>query len=391
MVKVYSFFLKNDKHTFREYTWYVYLFDRVVNMCLSRSRLRNIFFGGIGIVVLFLAFLYSDSVMVGFSDFSFLSGSNETTSLSLEMSGGYTSNFSVKIYNKENISMTYRLWFVDAWITSDPLAQKACLSPNETWDFWTYISGDTSLFTLPAWWNITKNLSVTFPEYYSGMHYGCIVFYPSTVNDSTVNTVPRRWWFIDALVHATIVPVIVKALPSNRVYQWTNNENTWVIKTYTSNKILIGTSLPFKLNSAGTGETQINASAETYYVVFKGQSHLASYLSWVILWGTGEQILDFTTGNNLYGAQNLDTQTDDGKKYQTAWDLKNTDGQYDYVINGNDISIILYGTFPQLWIDLSDPRNLNGDTAVNASDISIIWANCLKQDAFANAGGLFIW
>jgi hypothetical protein len=59
-------------------------------------------------------------------------------------------------------------------------------------------------------------------------------------------------------------------------------------------------------------------------------------------------MFDFTTGADLYGTQNLDSQTDDGKQYQTAGDLKNTDGVYDFVINGNDISIMLFNTFPQL-------------------------------------------
>ncbi|MEI6673202.1 MAG: hypothetical protein WCL02_08050 [bacterium] len=41
-----------------------------------------------------------------------------------------------------------------------------------------------------------------------------------------VHTLPRRGGFIDALVHPTTVPVIIKAFPSNRVYQATNNANT---------------------------------------------------------------------------------------------------------------------------------------------------------------------
>ena len=233
-------------------------------------------------------------------------------------------------------------------------------------------------------------LSLTLPETYSWAYTWCIIFSPANVENNTVTTEPRKGIFITVSAVSVTQPVIVKAFPSNRVYQEINNANIGIIKIYDSDKKLISTSPVFSLNNSGVDETLINLSA-SYYVVFKGQSHLASYLSWVVFGWTGEQVFDFTTGNNLYGVQNLDAQTDDGRKYQTAWDLKNTDGDYDFVINGNDISIILYGTFPELWVDLSDPRNLNGDTAVNASDISIIWANCLKQDAFARAGGLFIW
>ncbi|HBB04724.1 TPA: hypothetical protein DCZ39_07715 [Patescibacteria group bacterium] len=59
--------------------------------------------------------------------------------------------------------------------------------------------------------------------------------------------------------------------------------------------------------------------------------------------GTGD-IFDFTTGADLSGAQNINSQQDDGYRYQTAGDLKSSAGVYDHVINGNDISIILYVT-----------------------------------------------
>jgi len=120
------------------------------------------------------------------------------------------------------------------------------------------------------------------------------------------------------------------------------------LKFYDVNKNLVGTSLPFYLNEMGTGRVLVNLNTGDYYVVFKGESHLASYLSGITISGVGEQVFDFTTGTNLYGAQNMDSQTDDGNRYQTAGDLKNTDGDYDFVINGNDISIMLFSTFPEL-------------------------------------------
>ena len=188
-----------------------------------------------------------------------------------------------------------------------------------------------------------------------------------------------------------IFTFFVSALPSNRVYQDTNNANTWVLKFYDMDRNFVTSSLPFTLNNLGTWEIKVNIASGTYYVIFKWQSHLASYLSGIILTWAGEKYFDFTTGADLYGTQNLDSQTDDGKQYQTAWDLKNIDGDYDFVVNGNDISIMLYDTFPKLWVDVLDPRNLNGDSAINASDLSIIGTNCLNQDIFATAWGLFIW
>lgn len=367
---------------------YIYLSDEL-SMYLSLRNIRKILIGGIAISSISLAFLYSDNIMVGFSDFSFLSGTTEINSLSIELTGGDTTGFSVIIYNKEYTGMTYRLWFVDAGLTNDSLAQKACFGQNETSAFWQYVTGDTSLFTLPAKSSITKILSVTFPQSYSWIYHWCIMFYPSSVGGSTMNTLPRRGGFIDALVHRTSLPVMVKAFPSNRVYQWTNNANTGILKIYDSNKQLISTSPLFTLNSAGTGEALIDAPDGTYYLVFKGQSHLASYLSGVIIWESPTYLFDFTTGNNLYGTQQLNSAQDDGNRYQSAGDLKNILGVYDYMVNGNDIAILTQNGLQEWWIDVLDPRNLNGDWAVNASDISVIWVNFELTDSFKD--GFFTW
>ncbi len=370
-------------------------------MYVSRTRMRNIFLWGMGIIVLFLAFLYSDNTMVGFSEFKFLSGGNEIDTLNLEITGGDTTGFSVKIYNKEDIAMTYRLWFVDAGVTNDSFAQSGCLGQHETSQFWEYVTGDTSFFTLTSWNDVTKSLSVTFPTYYSWVYHGCIMFYPvmtgitTSISGSEVtndtNTLPRRGWFMDVLVHPSTFPVDVKAFPSNRVYQATNNANTWILKVYDSSKTLIATSPLFTLNSAGTGEALISAPAGTYYMVFKWQSHLASYLSGVILGGTWGEFLDFTTGTDLYNTQQLNDAEDDGYRYQTAGDLKNVLGDYDFTINGNDIAILTANGFQEWGINVLDPRNLNGDTAVNASDISVIGVNFAKTDPFFSDNGIFIW
>lgn len=361
-------------------------------MYLSLTNIRNILLWGIGIFFLFLAFLYSDNTMVGFSDFKFLSGGDEVNSLNFEITGWDTTWLSVIIYNKEDITMVYKLWFFDAWITNDSFAQKTCLGQNDTTAFWQYVTWDTSAFTINSWGNITKILSVKFPTYYSGTYHWCIMFYPSTIDGETeVNTLPRRWWFVDVLVHPSAVPVIVKAFPSNRVYQTTNNTNTWILKIYDSNKTLIATSPRFTLTNAWTGESLISAPAGTYYMVFKWQSHLASYLSWISISWSWWEFLDFTTGTDLYATQQLNDAQDDWQRYQTAGDLENVLGDYDFTINGNDIAILTANGFQEWWISVLDPRNLNGDTAINASDISVIWVNFAKTDPFFSDNGIFIW
>ncbi len=369
-------------------------------MRITGSVLRKIGPGCIALICIFAAFLYSDNVMVGYSDFAFLSGSNEVKNLSLEATWGDTYDFSVIITNNEDIAMDYKLWFVDAWTTNDAFAQPACLGQNETSTFWQYITWDTSLFTIQPHTSTTKNLSVTFPATYSGIYTGCVMFFPllTPLNTSPEGsggmaqdalTLPRRGGFIDALVHSSARPFIVKAFPSNRVYQATNNANRWILKFYNTNKQFVASSQIFELNAAGTGETLANVPYGTYYVFFKWQSHLASYLSWVELSWWSSNFFDFTTGTSLYNTQQLNNVTDDWRRYQTAWDLKPVAWDYDNIVNGNDVSIIVT-TFPQAWVDSLEARNLNGDTEVNSSDIGIVGTNFLKDDPFIG-WILFTW
>jgi len=329
--------------------------------------------------------------MVGFSEFAFLSGTEQTNTVSFEITWGFTTGFTIAIYNKELMDMTYKLGFVDGFITTDGFNHTGCLSPHEQQEFWQYITWDTTPFTLAAETSGTQNISITFPNTHSGIFRGCITLeaIPNNLN-AYVNTLPTRGIFLDAKVHSNTFSFIVKAYPSNRVYQMTNNANRWTVKIYDSNRQFVGSSLPFQLDSDGYGTGEINVPVGTYYVVFKGQSHLASYLSWATITALGTDTLDFTTGTNLYDTQE-NSAGDNGRRYQTAGDLKNTSDQYDYVINGNDISIMLYGSFPEYSVDELNPRNLNGDSAINASDISIIGNNVLKQDAFATDGWSFIW
>jgi hypothetical protein len=63
--------------------------------------------------------------------------------------------------------------------------------------------------------------------------------------------------------------IIIKAFPSNRVYQETNNANVGVLNFYDTNRVLVGTSSLVTLNSAGTGEVHLNIPVGTYYAVFK--------------------------------------------------------------------------------------------------------------------------
>ena len=356
-----------------------------------RITIAQMFLWWVTILFLFFAFLYSDNTMVGFSEFSFLSGNIPTNTITFTISWGQTTWFSLMITNKESINMTYKLWFVDWYTTTDWLNHQTCLSENQNQTVGQYISWDTSTFLLAAGNTWAKTISIHFPNNYSWLYYGCVMLQPTTTYGSTdITTLPRRGIFLEATVYPTTIPVVIKAFPSNRVYQETNNINQWTIKVYDINKHFVTESSLIELNAAWTWQGNIYIPPGNYYIVFKGQSHLASYLSGVTLNQNDELNFDFTTWSSLYNTQQVNDVEDDGYRYQTAGDLKNIAGNYDFTINGNDIAILTVNGFQESSIPVLDPRNLNGDIAINASDISVIWVNFAKTDPYFESS-FFTW
>lgn len=319
----------------------------------------------------------SDTTMVGYSDSKFLYWWNEVSSLNFEISWWVQTWLAIKIYNKENRDMTYELWSVDASTTNDTHHYETCLSEWETGLFWQYISWDKSSKTIPEGWSWIRNLTAQFPNYYSWTFSWCITFYPSIIWGTTVNTLPRRWNFMHVTVHSVWINLTLKSFASSRIW-WFNN--SWVIKIYNTNKVLQKT-INVWVNANGTGWFLLDIAPGTYHIVFKWQSQLASYLSWFIL-SWWDQLLDFTTWTNLYWTQNYSSAQDDGYRYQTAWDLKNKEWKYDFEVNWNDISIVTMSWLVENWISILDPKNLNGDSAINVSDISVIWTNFEKRDFY---------
>jgi hypothetical protein len=143
-------------------------------------------------------------------------------------------------------------------------------------------------------------------------------------------------------------------------------------------------------SSTGLAEWLDNLPSWTYYIVYKGQSHLASYLSGVEIVQWTPQVFDFTTGTNLFNTQNKSLSQDDGFKYQVAGDLKNIQWMYDFMINGNDIAILTISWFIDSGITVLDPKNLNADGAINVSDISVIGINFELTDPYFWSN-LFVW
>lgn len=60
------------------------LIDELV-MYISRIKIRKILLSGSRILLLFLAFLYSDNTMIGFSEFGFLSGNEQINTVSFDI------------------------------------------------------------------------------------------------------------------------------------------------------------------------------------------------------------------------------------------------------------------------------------------------------------------
>lgn len=179
----------------------------------------------------------------------------------------------------------------------------------------------------------------------------------------------------------------IKAYPGSR--PWWNFINIWELKFYNTSKSLV-TWFVVDTNSTGTNTLNLKVPAGMYYVVYKWQSHLASYLSWVSVMDWSVINLDFTTWANLYDTQNKSISVDDWSQYQIAGDLKNILWVYDFTVNGNDISILTMSWFIPSGVDVLDPKNLNADWAINVSDISVIGTNFELKDSYF-PGNLFVW
>ena len=182
----------------------------------------------------------------------------------------------------------------------------------------------------------------------------------------------------------------------DRVYAWSRPgadfTNLGEIRFYNQAKSAVMTWIVISSDSLGSGGLIRDIPSGTYYIVYKWQSHLASYLSGVSIIQWSPLTLDFTTWANLYNVQNKSLAEDDGSRYQVAWDLKSPISTlYDFVINGNDVSALVYGSgLVPSWISILDPKNLNGDVAINGADISIVGINYQITDPFWSSQ-FFAW
>jgi len=238
---------------------------------------------------------------------------------------------------------------------------------------------------------LTRRVTFDYNACSSGLFQACAVHTP--INDQNIwsfDVVAGKANFLSFLVHPgfACVNFIIKLYPWSRP-GW-NYSNKWELRFYDINRQFVKSGF-VENDGLGSGAFLQSVPSWEYYIVYKWQSHLASYLSGVSIVEWEPMILDFTTGTNLYNIQNKSLATDDWNRYQIAWDMKNIAWAYDFTINGNDISSIVYWSgLVEWWIDVLDPKNLNWDTAINGADISVVGINFQKIDPFASTS-LFVW
>jgi len=301
--------------------------------------------------------------------------------------GSWISWFWVDIYNPSLELRSLKLDFVSQFQTADGKISCDMVSGQ---DFWDNLLWDTGSFDVVSWGVEIKRIDFDFPVCTSWTFDVCAIqLDPNEQNIWTFDVVAGKANFMTLNVSPSIDcrPFSIIVFPWSRPSE--NFSNIWEIRFYDQSYNL-QYSWIIETNQNWTWTLEDFIAAWTYYVIYKWQSHLASYLSWVAIVEWTEIILNFTTGTNLYNTQNKSISQDDGYQYQIAWDLRNILWQYDFMINWNDIAILTASWFIDAWISVLDPKNLNADSAINVSDISIIGINFELTDSYYSSN-IFNW
>lgn len=348
-----------------------------------RFCLRKFFSVFVILFFVFTCFTFSYVANTWYTDFDFWWWEKSKT---IYLLGGDTWWVSFYLKNLSDIIISGYFSVVDSYDMWGWLL--ACKENWQDESFWKYGTFQQTWFIL--WWGETfsGSLSVKFPEWYSGEYIWCVTYTPYWDDgvDSVVSQ-PRKALFLKAILNATASWYQLKVFPWSRSKP--SLANKWEIRFYDVNDELVYSNDDIRSDSGWNAEFSALIPEGIYTVVYKWQSHLASYLYNVpvIAWSTF--MFDFTTWLNLSWVQNYTNTVDNGSKYQIAWDLKNIEWKYDFTVNWNDIAIITISWFVAEVADL-DPRDLNGDNVINVSDLAIIWANFEQQDVFFD-GNMYKW
>jgi len=299
----------------------------------------------------------------------------------------WQTGFWVDIYNPTQESQSLKLDFVSQMQTTDGRTSCDMISGKE---FWENLIWNIWNFAVDPLSTVRRSVDFNFPVCTSWTFNACAVqLAPTETNIGSFDVVEGKVNFFTLNVSPSLscTPFSVKVMPGSRPSE--NFANIWELRFY-------NTGFVFQYSwTIVTDEFWIWILEDTipsgiYYVVYKGQSQLASYLSGVEIIEWSELSLDFTTGVNLFNTQNKSISQNDGLQYQIAGDLKNILWQYDFMINGNDIAILTASWFIDFGVDVTDPKNLNWDSAINVSDISIVGINFEQTDPYLWST-LFTW
>lgn len=367
----------NSKKAFVNFVYCLLSFQRKM-----RFYLKKFFSVCILLCVVFVWWGFSYEASTQYTDFSFAWNLKNYTFYAL---GWETKTISFYLTNNSDSTISGNFGVVDAvdmwwWLL-------ACKSNWQNEVFWKYGAFQQTWFLLWANETLSGSFDMKFPEGYSWEYLWCLTYTPSW-NEETgyLNFQPRKALFLKAVLNATA------SLYQLKVFPWSRSKsslaNIWEIRFY-DNNLLVYSNENVESDSGWFASFSALIPDGIYTIVYKWQSHLASYLYDVpvIAWTTF--MFDFTSWLNLSWVQNYTNTTDNWSKYQIAWDLKNTEWKYDFTVNWNDIAIITVSWFVAHVDDL-DPRDLNWDNVINVSDLAIIWANFEQEDVFFN-GHMYNW
>jgi hypothetical protein len=220
-------------------------------------------------------------------------------------------------------------------------------------------------FVLSAGASMTWLLNLIFPDNYSGIYNGCVVYgLYNTFASSGWNTDVRKAIFLDVDVSPGLSKFEVKTYPSNRQSgKWWNY---WKLFFYSWNRLLPLFSWFVTTNESATWTYVQDIPSWMYDIVYKWQWQIWSYLSWVQITWWQTMLLDFTTWSNLYI-----TKLEWSNETQIAWDILR-----DWKVNVSDITAVANVTCDyNATVTQYHECNLNGDTLVSIWDVTVVANN----------------
>ncbi len=350
-------------------------------ICMFRSSFVLFF-------VLFICVWTAFSSWFWYTNLSFFDWVSTGKTLSLDLTlNNWTTGFWVDILNPTEEPHSLKLDFVSQIKTSD--GDTTCDMISWT-IFRNYLLRNSGAFSVDPWQTERRRIDLNFPDCASWTYLACAI---------QVSPTEQSLWNFDLIAgkvnfmtlkvarNPFCIPFIVKTFPWSR--SSSNFSNIGELRLY-DESFALKYSWSVITNQNGTWILESFLPSWTYYVVYKWQSQLASYLTSIEIVEWYTQIFDFTTWTNLYNTQNKSITENDWYQYQIAWDLKNINGQYDFMVNGNDIAILTMSWFIDAGIFVLDPKNLNGDSAINVSDISVIGVNFELTDPYFSSD-MFVW